>query len=103
VKDSLLVLKGYLGIRNQEGGKECMGCLALPAPYPLDAKEQEAGRKLHRSGIMTMADQTSLFSAGAFHHVDLEVIDHLVIKILRKTVAIFKGNRYHCLVGMRKS
>ena len=80
-----------------------MGCLALRAPYPLDAKEQEVRSKLYISGIMTIADQTSLFSTGAFHHVDLEVIDHLVIKILRKNVAIFKGNCYHCLVGMRKS
>lgn len=52
---------------------------------------------------MTIPDQTSLFSAGAFHHVELEAIDHLIIKILRKIVAIFKENSYHCIVGMRKS
>lgn len=37
-KDSLLILKGYLGIRNQEGWKECMGFLAFLAPYPLNVK-----------------------------------------------------------------
>lgn len=102
-EDSLLVLKGYLGIGDQEGWKEGMGCPALLAPYPLDAKGQAARRKLHISGVMAIQDQTPLFSAGAFHHVELEVIDHLVIKILRKFVAIFKENCYHCLVCMRES
>lgn len=38
-EDSLLVPKGYLGIRDQEGWNECMGCPALLAPHPLNIKE----------------------------------------------------------------
>lgn len=38
-KDLLLILKGDLGIRNQEGRKEGMGCPTLFAPYPLNIKE----------------------------------------------------------------
>jgi len=39
VKDRLLILEGYLGIRNQERWNECMRGSTLLTPYPLNGKE----------------------------------------------------------------
>lgn len=47
---------------------------------------------------MPVADQASFLSTCTLHHVELKMVNRLIIKILRKIVAIFKENRYHCLV-----
>ena len=46
-----------------------------------------------------MTDQTAGFAAGTPEHVERELFDCIIIKILRKIIAIFEENGYHSLVG----
>ena len=52
---------------------------------------------------MAVTDETSFFSTGTFDHVKLEMFYCMVIKILRKIIAVFKDNCYHILVRAQGS
>ena len=67
-------------------------------PDTLDDKAQKVRHDLRMAAVMPIADQTAGSPAGASHHMQLELVHCLIIRILRKGIAIFKENRYHSLV-----
>ena len=97
IQDFLLVIKGDLGVWDQDIGDEGMGSFALFTPDTLDNETQKVGHKLYMAAVMPIADQTAGSSTGTFHHVQLQLIHCQIIRILREGVAIFKENRYHSL------
>ena len=50
---------------------------------------------------MAVTDQAAGSPTGTFDPVERELFDRMIIKILRKVIAIFEENRYHSLVGTR--
>lgn len=97
-QDLLLVLKWDMGVGDQDRGDKGMRSPALLTPDTLDDKAQKVRHDLHMAAVMPIADQTAGSPAGASHHMQLELVHCLIIRILRKGIAIFKENRYHSLV-----
>ena len=98
VQDLLLVMERDLGVRDKNGRNEGMGNKAFCTEHTLDGKTDKNRIKFNRAFVMAVTDETSFFSTCTFDHVKLEMIDCMVIKILRKTIAVFKDNCYHILV-----
>ncbi len=59
-----------------------MGVATFLAENPLDRKRHQTGIKLHVPNVMPVEDQATGFSTSARHHVELEAMDHSVIKTL---------------------
>ena len=103
VQDLLLVMERDLGVRDKDGRDEGMGNEAFCTEHTLDGKADKNRIKFYRAFVMAITDETSFLPTGTFDHVKLEVIDCMVIKILRKIVAVFKDNCYHILVRAQGS
>ncbi len=69
--------------------------MAFLAPDALNDKRNRNRQELHLAPIMAVADQTAAFAARALEHVELEMLNHIIIIFLRKMVAILEENRYH--------
>lgn len=98
VDDLLLVTKRDLGIGDEDGREQGMGSPAFLALHTLDSKEDKLREELNGTLIVTIADQAAALTTGACGPVELECIQGVVIRILRKTIAIVKDNCYHRLV-----
>ena len=103
VQDLLLIMERDLGVRDKDGRDEGMGNEAFCTEHTLDGKADKNRIKFYRAFVMAITDETSFPATGTFDHVKLEVIDCMVIKILRKIVAVFKDNCYHILVRAQGS
>ena len=103
VQDLLLVMERDLGVRDKNGRNEGMGNKAFCTEHTLDGKTDKNRIKFNRAFVMAVTDETSFFSTCTFDHVKLEMIDCMVIKILRKIIAVFKDNCYHILVRAQGS
>ena len=71
--------------------------------HTLDGKADKNRIKFNRTFVMAITDETSFPATGTFDHVKLEMFYCMVIKILRKIVAVFKDNCYHILVRAQGS
>lgn len=103
VQDLLLVMERDLGVRDKNGRDEGMGNEAFCTEHTLDGKSDENRIKFNRTFIMAVTDETAFPATGTFDHVKLEMIDGMVVKILRKIIAVFKDNCYHILVRAQGS
>ena len=103
VQDLLLVMERDLGVRDKNGRNEGMGNKAFCTEHTLDGKTDKKRIKFNRAFVMAVTDETSFFSTCTYDHVKLQMIDCMVIKILRKTIAVFKDNCYHILVRAQGS
>lgn len=83
IYDYLLVTQRDLRIRDNERRNKSMGFMTGFTPEPLDRESDSDGKGHDRTLIVTMSDEMSGFIAGALKPVDREVIDHLIIYILR--------------------
>ena len=92
-----------MGVRDKNGRDEGMGNEAFCTEHTLDGKADKNRIKFNRTFVMAITDETSFLATGTFDHVKLEVIDCMVIKILRKIIAVFKDNCYHILVRAQGS
>lgn len=92
-----------LGVRDKNRRDEGMGNEVFCTEHTLDRKADKNRIKFNRTIVMAVTDETSFFSTGTFDHVKLEMIDCMVIKILRKIIAVFKDNCYHILVRAQGS
>ena len=68
---------------------------AFLAPDALNEKRNRNRQELHLASIMAVANQTAAFAARTLEHVELEMLDPIIIIFLRKMVAILEENRYH--------
>ena len=98
VQDLLLVMERDLGVRDKNGRNEGMGNKAFCTEHTLDGKTDKNRIQFNRAFVMAVTDETSFFSTGTFDHVKLEMFYCMIIKILRKTIVVFKDNCYHILV-----
>lgn len=103
VQDLLLVMERDLGVRDKNGRNEGMGNKAFCTEHTLDGKADKNRIKFNRTFVMAITDETSFPATGTFDHVKLEMFYCMVIKILRKIVAVFKDNCYHILVRAQGS
>lgn len=103
VQDLLLVMERDLGVRDKNRRYEGMGNEAFCTEHTLDRKADKNRIKFNRTIVMAVTDETSFFSTGTFDHVKLEMFYCMVIKILRKIIAVFKDNCYHILVRAQGS
>ena len=102
-QDLLLVMERDLGVRDKNGRDEGMGNEAFCTEHTLDGKADKNRIKFNRTFVMAITDETSFPATGTFDHVKLEMFYCMVIKILRKIVAVFKDNCYHILVRAQGS
>lgn len=98
VQDLLLVMERDLGVRDKNGRNEGVGNKAFCTEHTLDGKTDKNRIQFNRAFVMAVTDETSFFSTGTFDHVKLEMFYCMIIKILRKTIVVFKDNCYHILV-----
>ena len=103
VQDLLLVMERDLGVRDKNGRNEGVGNKAFCTEHTLDGKADKNRIKFNRTFVMAITDETSFPATGTFDHVKLEMFYCMVIKILRKIVAVFKDNCYHILVRAQGS
>ena len=103
VQDLLLVMERDLGVRDKNRRDEGMGNEAFCKEHTLDGKADKNRIKFNRTFVMAITDETSFPATGTFDHVKLEMFYCMVIKILRKIVAVFKDNCYHILVRAQGS
>ena len=103
VQDLLLVMERDLGVRDKNRRDEGMGNEAFCTEHTLDGKPDKNRIKFNRTFVMAVTDETSFPATGTFDHVKLEMFYCMVIKILRKIVAVFKDNCYHILVRAQGS
>ena len=80
-----------------------MGGPAFRTEYTLDRKQDQDRVKLNTTFVMSITDETAFLPAGTLDPVELQVIYHTVIIILRKIIASFKNNCYHILVSAQGS
>mgnify|MGYP003540710985 FL=1 len=103
VQDLLLVMERDLGVRDKNGRDEGMGNETFCTEHTLDGKADKNRIKFNSTFVMAITDETSFPATGTFDHVKLEMFYCMVIKILRKIVAVFKDNCYHILVRAQGS
>ena len=97
-EDLLLVIQGDLRVRNQAWEKNGMGFATLFAPDALDRESNKLWEQLDMAPVMAVPNHASPGSASAWNVEQLDRINQLVIRFLRKRIEIFAENRYHCLV-----
>lgn len=79
--DICLVLDGNLGIRYNEGRKNCMGFTTAFTSDTADTEFQFTGRSFKKAFIITMDMKTAGAPAGTCKLVKLKICDKIIIKI----------------------
>ena len=97
-QDLLLVMEQDLGVGDNAGRDEGMGNQALRTKHTLNGKPDQNRFKFNNTFVMAITDEASFLPTGTFDHVELELLYGMVVKILRKIIAVFKDNCYHIFV-----
>ena len=93
-----LVFKGNLGIRDQQGWEQGMGPAAVAAPDPADRQGYVPGLRLDGAAIVSVHSHASGHSACTGELVELEPVNHFIIRFLRQGLAKRHHYCYHSIV-----
>lgn len=98
-EDLQLIIKSHLRIRDKRGRDQRVGNPTLAAKDTLDRDVEKAGEIFHTAVVVTIADQTALFAAGALNPMELKAVYSRIVRSLGKAIANINKNRYHSLAG----
>ena len=79
-----------------------MGDQAFRTAHALNGKLDEDRVQLNGTFVTAVTDEAAFLPAGASDLEELQSIQHMVILLLRKTIAFFKDNCYHSIGNSTK-